>query len=271
MNSKEINDAIKHYIKGGGAFSFGKMGSVEAQVVWRYLQTGKADIYNSQLHINAGVCTPSVDSYERWVHQYISSVMSLDYILQWCPNKEDENILLHGRYTGKVFHSFEGLEPFVFGEDGWHYSLEGKTVLVVSPFSDTINQQVEKFDKIWPGAKIGNVITITSQYPDALTGKPPLDWGIKAVELISAISSMEFDFATVGCGGLSLLMCHYIKSMGKPCVHLGGGNQLLFGIRGKRWDEGFKHHKWYGTEHWTRPLPHEVPTGKNMVEGGCYW
>ena len=53
--------------------------------------------------------------------------------------------------------------------------------------------------------------------------------------------------------------------------HLGGGNQLLFGIRGKRWDNSFSKYDWYGTKDWIRPMPEEIPQYNNLVEGGCYW
>ena len=84
------------------------------------------------------------------------------------------------------------------------------------------------------------------------------------------ISKQEFDFATLGCGAMGLPLCSFIKNeLGKGCVYLGGGNQLLFGIRGNRWDEGFNGKDWYGTEHWVRPLPNETPEGQ--IEGGAYF
>ena len=70
----------------------------------------------------------------------------------------------------------------------------------------------------------------------------------------------------------SFITCiDHIKKMGKPSIHLGGGNQLLYGIMGKRWDEGFKNTSWYGTSSWTRPLKEDTPQKKNLVENGCYW
>jgi acyl-CoA synthetase (AMP-forming)/AMP-acid ligase II len=50
------------------------------------------------------------------------------------------------------------------------------------------------------------------------------------------IAKHQFDFAVVGAGAYSLLLLKFIKDMGVPCVHLGGQTQLLFGIRGKRWE-----------------------------------
>jgi hypothetical protein len=68
----------------------------------------------------------------------------------------------------------------------------------------------------------------------------------------------------------------FIKEMGLPCVHLGGQTQLLFGIRGQRWEteytEAWRQANFYNNSHfWIKPLPTDIPTNKNMVENGCYW
>ena len=98
------------------------------------------------------------------------------------------------------------------------------------------------------------------------------DQAISVKKILDDIDAAgDFDFATVGCGRFSLLVCDYIKNLGKPSVHLGGGNQLLFGIRGKRWDGSFANSDWYGTKDWIRPMPEEIPQYNNLVEGGCYW
>ena len=92
-----------------------------------------------------------------------------------------------------------------------------------------------------------------------------LQWALDEIE------KLDFDFATVGCGGFSLPVCNFIKTvMKRPCVHLGGGNQLLFGIIGKRWDDNETFSMLFN-KHWTKPLKHEVPTNNQLVEQGCYW
>ena len=88
------------------------------------------------------------------------------------------------------------------------------------------------------------------------------------------ISTCEFDVAIVGCGGYSLLINEYIKSLGKPSIHLGGSAQLIFGIKGGRWDsnEKFVNSDWYGkTKYWIRPLKHEIPSQNKLLENGAYW
>ena len=58
-------------------------------------------------------------------------------------------------------------------------------------------------------------------------------------------------------------------------MHLGGATQLLFGIRGKRWeDENYNKQYNYSAlmnEYWVRPSEDEIPDGAKKVEGACYW
>jgi len=268
----DINKEIKQAIRNSYSFSFGKMGNVEAAHVLTYLQN-RPSLIGNQLFVNAGIFVDSLKSFTDWCETYLESVKNLDFMLQWCPNEEDLKVIEHRLPLPSpyMFHSFQELEPFTKGKDGWHHGLSDKKVLCVSPFPDTVKSQVPKFDKIWDGASIGEIVTVQSLYSEALTGETPKPWRQKLSYVLDQISDIDFDFATVGCGGLSLIVCDHIKKMGKPCIHLGGGNQILYGIRGKRWDVGFKEHEWYGTEHWIRPLSHETPTGQYMVEGGCYW
>lgn len=268
-----MNDKIKDAIVNNKAVSFGKIGSLEAAHILIYLNKIKVQI-GFQLFSNVGIYVSNFKEFEDWCIGYLNAIKDLNYILQWCPNKEDESIIKNYWKGDGIYHSFEGIEPFVFGQDGWHYSLKNKKVLCISPFSETVKAQVEHFDKIWPGASIGKIITITSPYPEILTGENNLKpWRYKLNLMLDEIDKCEdFDFATIGCGGFSLFLCQYIKNVKKkPCVHLGGGNQILYGIRGKRWDEGFKNHTWYGTEYWVRPLDKEIPKNHQMIENGCYW
>ena len=268
----DINDEIKTAIRNSYPLSFGKMGNVEAAHVLAYLQ-GTPSLIGNQLFVNAGVYVDSLGSFTDWCKTYLDSVKNLDFMLQWCPNEEDLKVIerrlpLPSPY---MFHSFEELEPFTAGKDGWHYELSDKKVLCVSPFPETVKSQVPKFDKIWHGASIGEVVTVQSLYSEALTGETPKPWRQKFQDMLDEISNIDFDFATVGCGGFSLMVCDHIKKMGKPCVHLGGGNQILYGIRGRRWDDAFSKYDWYGTDDWVRPLPEETPRDIHLVEGGCYW
>ena len=266
-----INEKIKNAITNESALSFGKLGGIESSHVYNYLATGQPKLLGSGLFVNAGIYTSNEAEFKTWCDHYIQAIKNLDYVLQWCADQGDE-ALINNFWNGKeIFHEFTELEPYSHGKDGWHYSLSDKKILFISPFSNTVKSQVPNYNKIWEGANIGEVITITSTYSEALTGEEPVSWYTKFRTMADQIIKLDFDVASIGCGGLSLLLCDFIKTnMKKPCIHLGGGNQLLFGIKGKRWDDHEILSKFYN-EYWTRPLNHETPVNNALVEGGCYW
>lgn len=81
-----------------------------------------------------------------------------------------------------------------------------------------------------------------------------------------AMQSTPFDVALVGAGAWSLPLVAHAKKLGKKGLHLGGQLQLLFGIKGGRWDRGN-----FYNEAWLRPLSEERPTGFMRMEKGAYW
>lgn len=44
--------------------------------------------------------------------------------------------------------------------------------------------------------------------------------------------------------------------MGKKAIHMGGATQMLFGIKGKRWEDEYGE---FMNEHWIRPSKEETP------------
>ena len=51
------------------------------------------------------------------------------------------------------------------------------------------------------------------------------------------IDKIDFDIAILGCGAYGYPLASYIKSIGKKAIHIGGATQLIFGIKGKRWEK----------------------------------
>jgi hypothetical protein len=84
------------------------------------------------------------------------------------------------------------------------------------------------------------------------------------------IGQADFDIAIIGCGAYGFPLAAHVKRMGKKAVHLGGATQILFGIRGKRWDS-LPAIAQLMNEHWVRPHFSEIPPGGDAVEDGCYW
>ena len=166
------------------------------------------------------------------------------------------------------------IEPYYSMERPWSLSLKGKKVLVIHPFENTIINQYRKRDKIWSGLDILpdfelKVIKAVQTIAGA-TDPRFVDW-FEALEwMTDEASKIDFDVAIIGCGAYGLPLAARIKRMGKIAIHMGGSTQILFGIKGARWDNHDIVSRFYN-EAWVRPLDEDKPEGFGSVENGCYW
>jgi hypothetical protein len=152
--------------------------------------------------------------------------------------------------------------------DPWSEALAGKTVLVIHPFTKSIQAQYKKrtllFEdpRVLPEFELKTITAVQSLAYNTSNGFAT--WFDALDHMCGQMTQTEFDVAIIGCGAYGFSLAAFAKRLGKKAVHLGGATQLLFGITGKRWGD-------IGNEHWVRPLPEERPQGFEKVEGGCYW
>lgn len=146
--------------------------------------------------------------------------------------------------------------------------------LVVSPFTRSMKLQACRMKEIHPDHKN------TSNFKDFekrcqflpcplyshLQPSPFRSWSEGLERLTEMALKTNYDLAIVGAGAWSLPLLANLKKEGRSGIHLGGETQLVFGIKGKRWDS----HGIY-TEAWVRPDQDEAPKGKERLEQGCYW
>jgi hypothetical protein len=78
------------------------------------------------------------------------------------------------------------------------------------------------------------------------------------------------EICIIGCGGLGMILGAELKRRGLQCIVLGGATQVLFGIKGKRWETHDVISKFW-TDAWVWPSLEETPGGAGDIEGGCYW
>nr|WP_162051116.1 MULTISPECIES: hypothetical protein [unclassified Lentimonas] len=83
------------------------------------------------------------------------------------------------------------------------------------------------------------------------------------------MANIDFDVALIGAGAWSIPLATHAKALGKIGIHLGGTTQILFGIKGKRWEKGGE--PAYYNDSWVRPNAAETRSGVNKIESGCYW
>jgi len=180
----------------------------------------------------------------------------------------------------------EMLYPF-FVERPWTRILKGKKVLVIHPFSETIRLQYDKRKLLFENKDIlPEFELLTYKTVQSVAGNivPFASW-FDALEFMEDdISKIDFDIAIIGCGAYGLPLAAHIKRLGKKAIHLAGGTQLLFGIKGNRWVEQYNDEWDYRpnvkininyrplfNDYWIYPLACDTPQNASKVENACYW
>lgn len=160
----------------------------------------------------------------------------------------------------------------------WTSALEGKKVLVVHPFAASIERQyATNRTKIFQNLPIENILPefelITLKAVQTLGDSTSefKDWFEALDYMVNQCRQIDFDVAIIGCGAYGFPLAAEIKRMGKIAVHLGGATQVLFGIRGGRWDAYDGVYAEMMNEYWVRPSDEEKIKDSDKIENGCYW
>ena len=170
----------------------------------------------------------------------------------------------------------------------WTEALRNKTILIIHPFIDTIQQQIPKLPEIWsrvnhmvgapsscmPLERLDQAIFIRARLPVA---NPTQSWLEVWEEMKQEITNAApFDVALISCGGFGLpLLAHVASLPHQPSgMYIGGALQLFFGIHGARWysnNAGYKHWHDFYTDAWTWPLDSDLAYSTiGLIEDSSY-
>ena len=158
----------------------------------------------------------------------------------------------------------------------WTEALAGKRVLVVSIFAEYLKMQYEKREKLYKGEwKLPKfeLIPVKSVWYYNEENSQFSSWFDALDYLYKEIIKHDFDIAILSCGPFAINLAPMIKRMGKQAIQYAGETQLLFGIRGQRWDD-IPFFKKYYNESWIRVSPEESGISNNsskQFDEGCYW
>lgn len=158
----------------------------------------------------------------------------------------------------------------------WTAALAGRKVLVVHPFADTIKSQYARQDELFANPDMLpqfdlQVYRSVSSFSGIKTEFK--DWFEALDKMKSDIAKLDFEVALIGCGAYGFSLAAFIKrDLGRKAIHLGGVTQVLFGIKGRRWDARPAFVDRFYNSAWVRPFSSDIPGESVMtVEGGCYW
>ena len=231
---------------------------------------------------NAGIKISNQDSMDQYSDNYLSAFDHCDIFAGWEPQgnyighiAQSHSYMLN-IYTEK--HMFWALTfdifHFIFSNP-WTQSLAGKRILIISPFIETIREQLPIREHMYQGVDL---------FPDCIFEllKPPQTQADEhSEEFVYEFDKFkqnvdnklnDFDVALVSCGGYANPICSHIFLKGKSAIYVGGVLQMYFGILGNRWiKERPDIIKLFQNEYWKRPKISEKPKNSHKVENACYW
>jgi hypothetical protein len=223
----------------------------------------------NQMQSWSGFFPNDVNLIEQFCELMMQDIKEIDVLGSWL----NQEILFSKELVESKRIILEDMEPF-FSLNPWTRALKGKKVLIVHPFAETINEQYKKRNLLFSNDLLPEFDLKTIKAVQSVAGEPTgfNDW-FEALEFMkSQISAVDFDICIIGCGAYGLPLAAHVKRLGKKSIHLAGATQLLFGIKGKRWEQFIV---WPYTNlfnrHWVRPAKNEKPTNAVVVEGACYW
>lgn len=277
-NESEIGQIIKNGINSGRPFMVARYGYTEMFVMrtfdfnmkWNYKKA------INQLYLWSGFFPNKVSLGPRFLKMMKESAKDVDVLGIDLESFEDYYIQYRMKKDLEISSLFD-LEPWKNPTSPWTEALEGKRVLIIHPFTDTIMVQYQKRTQIFPGTKIlPDFELLTLKAVQTIAGETDnrfSDWFEALNYMYQEAAKKEFDVAIIGCGAYGLPLAAMLKQNGKQVIHLGGALQILFGIKGQRWDEVEKYdyvRKFYN-EAWVYPSENERPRLLKKVEEGCYW
>ena len=228
---------------------------------------------------NAGFFSNDNANLEKFAKLMLEDMKKIDVLLSWQPQEKlfDKEL----KYCKKI--GFIWVDPF-WSKEPWTKSLENKKVLVIHPFAQEIEDQyrmnrtkIHKNPDILPNFSLKVIKAVQS-----IGGCSEFKTWFDALEFMERqIDAIDFDICLLGCGAYGMPLAAYIKRKGKQAIHFGGSLQLLFGIKGKRW-ETTEYGKDYFSdkvgkyptlmnEFWIRPYETSNFDAAKKVENGCYW
>lgn len=279
ISADKFGASLIELIEAGDPLMVARFGSTELQCSSMYEFSIKSKQQKSidQLVNWSGFFPNSIEAGYQFHKALLESAKNTDLLGIWFRRFENYYIRKFAPSSCKLTFLFD-IEPWRSEKYPWTSALKGKKVLVIHPFGRTIERQYkEKREEIFPGKEIlpeFELYTLKAVQTIAGIKDPRFDTWFDALQyMYDEAMKIDFDVAILGCGAYGMPLASMLKSAGKQAIHLGGVTQILFGIKGKRWEEteDYKYIKDMMNDAWVYPDEEDTPKNAAIVEGGCYW
>lgn len=204
----------------------------------------------------------------QYTQLMLKDIKQLDILGSWLKRER----LLKPELSGVIKVQLPDLEPY-YHQHPWSESIAHKKVLVVHPFEESIRNQYQFRKQLFQGLRVLPDFELKTMKAIQSAGQSKTrfrNWFDALNHMKSQMDEIDYDIAIIGCGAYGFHLAAHAKRSQKVGFHLGGATQLLFGIKGKRWENN-PMSKALMNEYWVKPLETERPEHFTLIEGGCYW
>lgn len=279
-NDEQASDLIKKGLEGDAPFLCARMGCTELQTIifarkaqkwpqkWMLAPFWKGVL--RAIHNSSGFFNPTKDGVYKFADMYEADMKYIDILASWHPSE---------RFFDDYLKSVPRISISQIGpdlnNDSWTIALKNKRVLVVHPFAETIKKQYARREELFDNPNVLPEFKelITVKAIQSIGGIIPQGYNtwFDALEfLCEQVSAQDFDIALIACGAYGFPLASWIKQQGGKAILLGGSLQLLFGIKGKRWNKYDKINCLMNKPSWVTPDESETPYTQVSANFG-YW
>ena len=278
LTPQQTHSLIRNAITENRPFFAGRFGGYELSATIQYLEkrlTVNAPVTRQLIH-NAGLFNVNTDVLKDFARLYLNSCGELDVIgRHW--NGMENYVISACTPKAKITDMFF-IEPYFPNVASvWTKSLQGKNVLVIHPFENSIQQQYQKRTLLFQNPDIlpeFHLVTLKAVQTIGNHSDNRFSTWFDALDyMYQQAMQYNFDVALVGCGAYGFPLSARLRQQGKTVIHLGGALQILFGIKGKRWEtlSDFAYVRNLFNENWIYPSKEETVSGADSIENRCYW
>lgn len=276
ISQEKANLILKDAILSKKSFFFGRHGSAElniaTQALWEKKKIKNIDLAVVKKSENCGFFAIRKQDVSKFLSLIEESSREIDMYGTFRMVLEDYYIKMF--MPKDVILTHLNMLDFWRYEEPFTYALKDKKVLVIHPLADKIAAQYEKRELLFKNSKILPEFELhTLKAIQTIMGNRDSrfeTWFDALDYMYDEAQKIDFEVAILGCGAYGMPLAARIKQTGKTVIYMGGVTQMLFGIKGDRWDRDPVANKLYN-EHWIRPGEEDKPRNFEKVEEGCYW
>ena len=189
------------------------------------------------------------ENYKKYLETMLKCYIESEILLNPCAEIQNSlEIAEHNNFNKFIcekkpmihYYWIEGIKLFL---EDFKVFAQNKNVLIVSPFSESIQFQYKRKDVILKQYSYPDFELVTYDTPitynnedDALNYIDTNNWLEQCEKMENDIMKLDFDIALLSCGSYAMYLGNVIsKKMNKKAIYIGGVINVFFNIQGKRY------------------------------------